>query len=84
MPEVGGVGLVDACARTDDVEGGEGEQGGFEHVPEAGPGGYVCLEEDGFGGGGGVFGEEGLGFGAEGQVGEEDVASAGEEEGCEC
>lgn len=49
-----------------------------------GPGGYVCGVEVGRGGGrGGVGGYEVLGFGAEGEVCEEDVAAFGEEEGGE-
>lgn len=84
MPEGGGGGLVDAGAGDDDVDGAAEVAGcGREERGERGPGRDVGFLEDGFsepGGWGGVGGHEGLGFRAEGQVREEDVAAAGEEE----
>ena len=90
MPEVGPVRVEDAGAGADDVDCAEGGEGCGEEGGELGPGGYVCgVEEGGWGGGGGGGGgwgvsrEEVLGFGAEGEVGEEDVAAFGQEEGGE-
>ena len=73
-------GLVDAGAGTDDVDGAEFPVCDTEHALQMLPVADVGPLEDGFGGGGaGVVGDEVLGFGPEGEVGEEDVAVFGEE-----
>ena len=73
-----------ASARAHDVDGAEGALGRVEGVLELCPGCHVAFFEDGSsvstggaGRGGGV--DEVLGFGPEGQVGDEDVAVFGDE-----
>ena len=83
VPEGGPVRVVDAGAGADDVHGLEVLFRGGEEVGERGPGRHVGFYKAGAGGGGGVFLQEGLGFRAEGEVGEDDVAAVGEEEGRE-
>lgn len=82
MPEVAPVGFVDSRARTDDLGAAELGVGGCEDVVEVRPLDYVGLDEDGAGGAavlGGVLVDERLGFGTQGEVGEEDVAVSFEE-----
>jgi len=77
-----GYGFVDAGAGTDDVCAAEFARCDGEDALQLVPFADVGFLEDGAGGGagwGGVGGEEGVGFGAEGEVGEEDVAVLGEE-----
>lgn len=77
-----GYGFVDPSPGTDDVCAAEFARCDGEHALQLVPFADVGLLEDGAGGGagwGGVGGEEGVGFGAEGEVGEEDVAVVGEE-----
>jgi hypothetical protein len=41
--------IVDAGAWTEDVDVAEFSNGSVKHAGEGGPGGYVCLAEDGAG-----------------------------------
>ena len=77
MPEITKGWLVDAGAGTDDIDASETGNGGIEHGLKGGPVCDVCFLEDGVLG---VGGDEGLGFGAEGEVCEDDVGAVGEEE----
>jgi len=77
-------GFVDPCPGTDNVCAAELAGRDGEHSLQLVPFSDVGLLEDGACGGGGrgrggVGGDEGAGFGAEGEVGEEDVAVAGKE-----
>jgi hypothetical protein len=83
-PEVTKGFLEYAGARAHDVDGAEGALGCVEGVLELCPGCHVAFFEDGSstsaggaGRGGGV--DEVLGFGPEGQVGDENVAAFGDE-----
>lgn len=77
MPEIRKGRLVDAGARADDVDLSKGRGGGGKEGCELGPGCYVGFVKEG---GYGVGGDEGLGFGAEGEVSEDDVGAGEEEE----
>lgn len=73
----------DSRTWTDDVRATELFVGFVEGMFELRPDRYVGLDEDGAGFAavcGGVLIDEGLGFGAEGDVGYEDVAAFVEEE----
>ena len=84
VPEIAPVWLRDAGAGTDDGDVAEGGGGVLEHGCQGGPGGDVGAVEESTSRGGGrtcgvglgvvVLGEEVGGFGAQGQVGEEDIA----------
>ena len=83
-PEVAKGFLEYASARAHDVDGAEGALSRVEGVLELCPGCHVAFFEDsssvstgGAGRGGGV--DKVLGFGPEGQVGDEDVAAFGDE-----
>lgn len=85
VPKVGPVRLVDAGPRAQDVDTAKLAAGDVEEVRERGPRGHVRLDEEGarllrVGGAGRVLGDEPLGLGPEGEVGEDDVAVAGQEE----
>lgn len=82
VPEVGPVRLVDAGAGAEDVEVAEGGERGREQVAQRRPRRHVRLVEGGARRLGGVvvLADEVLGLGPQGDVGEDDVAVAGEEE----
>lgn len=88
VPEVGKGRLVDAGAGADDVDAAEVRRRGREHGFELGPVAHVGLLEDGLASAVGCAGwlvcvDERLGFGPEGEVGEDDVGALFEEEPCE-
>lgn len=89
VPEVGPVRLVDARARTHNVDVAERLERDVEHVRQRGPRRHVCLDEDGAGaacpflGGVAVLGDESLCLWPKAEVCEDDVAVAGEEKGGE-
>lgn len=83
-PEVRPQRLVHTRAGAEDVEAAELGGRDVEHAVQGGPGRDVRLDEDGARGAGFMAGECGFGFRAEGEVGHDDVAAAGEEELREC
>lgn len=73
--------FIDPRPRTDNIRAPKLLRRDGEHSLQLRPFSDVGLLENGAGGGGGggMGGDESAGFGAEGEVGEEDVAVAGEE-----
>lgn len=83
VPEVGPVRLVHARPRADDVEVAKGRERRREQLPQRRPRAHVRLDEEGAWRPGRrrrVLVDEGLRFGPEGEVGEDDVAVAREEQ----
>lgn len=77
-PEVRPVRLVDSGAGADDIEASEFAERSLEHPGESRPRGHVGFDEQGSRGfvSGRVLGDELLGFGAEREVCDDDIAIA--------